>query len=126
MAAGKSVVHRLAFALIENSRVSTVAASHGPIVFVLSQTIGKTVANKNRLQVNVAVLMCHNLRRENWNVVARIGFACDMEVLLRILWKLLEKEGEKSVDVLSSSNSVANRVSTVREPNIDGLVEEDN
>ena len=113
LAAGKGIVHRLAFTVIENSRVSAITASHGPVVFVLGQAISETIADKEGFQVDVSVLVCHDLCRENRNVVASIRFACDVEVLLRILWELLKEEGEESIDILSSSDCVANGVPTV-------------
>ena len=61
LAAGKGVVHRLTFTFIENSGVSAITASHGPIVFVLSQTISKTIADKDGFQVDISVLVRHNL-----------------------------------------------------------------
>jgi hypothetical protein len=67
-----------------------------------------------------------NLRRENRNVVAGIGFSSDVEVLLGILRKLLEEQSKQGVNVLSSSDSVADSTAAVRVANVDGLVQEDN
>lgn len=47
-----------------------------------------------------------------------------MEVLGGVLWELLEEESEKSVDILSSSDSVGYFTTTIRITNIDGLIEE--
>jgi len=48
-AAWEGVVHRLAFALTENSWPSSVTACHRSVVIVLCETIGKTVSDKYRL-----------------------------------------------------------------------------
>jgi len=47
LAARESIVHSLAFAFIENSRVSALSASHGSVVFVLSQSISKTIPDQD-------------------------------------------------------------------------------
>ena len=54
-----------------------------------------------------------------------IRLASNVEVLLLVLGELLEEEGEKSIDVLSRGDCVAHRTITVREADIDWLVEED-
>jgi len=56
--------------------------------------------------------------------MARIGFSSNVEVLLRVLWELLEKESKECVDVLSSCNCVADRAATVRVSDINWLIEE--
>jgi hypothetical protein len=48
-----------------------------------------------------------------------------VEVLLRILWELLEEEGEQCIYVLACGNSVADRATAVRVTDVDGLVKED-
>ena len=45
--------------------------------------------------------------------MASIRFACDVEVLFRILWELLKEEGKESIDILSSCDCIANGVPTV-------------
>ena len=70
--------------------------------------------------------MREDLRSKNRNVVASIGFSSDVEVLLGILRKLLEEQSKQGVNVLSSSNSVADSTAAVRVANVDGLVQEDN
>jgi len=57
----------------------------------LGQAIGKTISDKNRLQVDVPLLVGQNLRGKYGDVVARIRFASDVEVLLRVFWELLEE-----------------------------------
>jgi hypothetical protein len=49
-----------------------------------------------------------------------------VEVLLRVLWKLLEEQRQQSVDILASRNSVANGVAAVGVSNVNGLIEENN
>lgn len=61
LAATESIVHGLASALVKNSRVTTLTASHGAVVLILSEAIGETVTDQNRLQVNVALLVGENL-----------------------------------------------------------------
>lgn len=69
--------------------------------------------------------MGKDLGGEDGDVVAGVGLAGDMEVLVSILWELLEEKGEQSVDVLACSNGVADGAATVGEADIDRLVEED-
>jgi hypothetical protein len=57
--------------------------------------------------------------------VTCIRFPGNVEVLLRVFWELLEKESEKCIDVLASCDGVADRATTVRVADIDGLIEED-
>lgn len=47
-----------------------------------------------------------------------------MEILMAVLWELLEEESQEGVDVLARSNSVTNGASTVRVARIDRLVKE--
>jgi hypothetical protein len=123
--AGKSVVHGLAGSLVEDSWVTTFTASHGAVVLVLSQAIGQTVTDQHRLQVNVAVLVRQDLRSEDGDVVASVGLASDVEVLLGVLGELFEEQGQQSIDVLASSDGVTDTAAAVRVANIDGLVQED-
>jgi hypothetical protein len=58
--------------------------------------------------------------------VASVGLASNVEVLLAVLRELLEEQCQESVDVLASSNSVADRGATVGVADVDGLVKEDN
>jgi hypothetical protein len=55
-----------------------------------------------------------------------VRLASNVEVLLAVLRELLEEQSQESVDVLASSNSVADRGATVGVADIDGLVKEDN
>lgn len=48
-----------------------------------------------------------------------------MEVLLGVLWELLEEESKKGVNVLASSDSVADRAAAVRVTDVNWLVKED-
>lgn len=125
LAAAKGVIHGPTSALIQHSRVTTITTGHGAVVFILSERISQPVANQNRLQVDVTLLMSKNFRSENRNVVASIRFSSNMEVLLRILRELLEEESEQGVNILASSNRVANSVVAVRVANVDRLVQED-
>ncbi len=106
-AARESIVHSSTFALIEDSWVATIATSHRSVVFVLGQAISKTIANEDRLQVDIGLLVGEDLRSEDWDVVASIRFTSNMEVLLSIFWELLEEEGEESIYVLASSDGIA-------------------
>ena len=126
LAAAQSVVHGLAGALVENSGVTTVTTSHGTVVLVLGQAIGETIANENRLEVDVALLVSENLGSHDGDVVTSVGLASNVEVLLSVLGELLEEQGQESVDILASSNGVADGGATVRVADVDGLVEEDN
>ena len=60
------------------------------------------------------------------DVVTGVRLASNVEVLLGVLGELVEEEGEKGVDVLASSNGVANGTAAVGVADVDGLVEEDN
>ena len=57
--------------------------------------------------------------------MAGIRFARNVEILVRVLWELLEEQGEKCVDVFASSHGVAHRAAAVRESSVHGLVQED-
>lgn len=45
--------------------------------------------------------------------MATVGLASNVEVLLGIFGELMEEESEESVDVLASSNGVADRATSV-------------
>jgi hypothetical protein len=126
LAAGQSVVHGLALAVTEDRGVATLTAGHGAVVGVLGVAIGKTVTNKNTLEVDVAVIVGENLVGKHGDVVTSIGLASNVKVLLGILGELVEEQSEESIDVLASSNSVAHRATTVGIAYVDGLIEEDN
>lgn len=70
---GVGSIHSVALRLAQDGRVSTITASHGAVVLVLSKPIGQTVSDGDRLQVDVAVLVRKNLGGELRNVVAAIG-----------------------------------------------------
>ncbi|GJC86760.1 hypothetical protein ColLi_09599 [Colletotrichum liriopes] len=125
LAAGESVVHGLAFALVEDSGVATLAASHGTVVAVLGPAVGQTVTDQDALQVDVAVLVGENLRGENGNVVAGVRLAGNVEVLLGVLGELVEEEGEQGVDVLAGGDRVGDGGAGVGVADVDGLVKED-
>jgi len=57
--------------------------------------------------------------------VACIRFPGNVEVLLRVLWELLEEESEECIDVLASRNGIAHGAAAVGVADIDGLIEED-
>jgi hypothetical protein len=125
LAATESIVHGSASALVKNSRVATITASHGAVVFVLSEAIGKTVSDQDRLQVDVALLVGEDLRSKRRNVVTGIGFTSDVEILGGVFGELLEEKSKESIDILCSSARLTDGVTTVGETDIDGLVKED-
>lgn len=106
LAARKRVIHGLALRLCENSRVATLSAGHWAVVLVLDETICEAVADEDRLKIDVALLVGQNLRGENWNVVASIRLPSDVEVLLSVLWELLEEQSQQRVDVLAGCDGV--------------------
>jgi hypothetical protein len=57
LAPRESIIHSLAFALIENSWVSALSACHWSVVLILGISISKTVADQDRLQVDVTLLV---------------------------------------------------------------------
>ena len=125
LASWKSIVHSLALSLVKNRLVSTLSTGHWSVVFVLGQTISKTVSDKDGFQVDVALLVGKNLCGENWNVVTSVRFTCNVEILGGVFGELLEEEGEECVDILSSCDCVADLSTTVGVTDIDGLIEED-
>jgi hypothetical protein len=112
LAARKRVVHSLALLLVEDSGPATVTAGHWAVVLVLSKAVGETVADEDRLEVDVALLVRQNLGREDGNVVTGVALAGNVEVLLGVLGELLEEEGEEGV-------------ARVRVADVHRLVEED-
>lgn len=120
------VVHRLALALVKNGGPAALATSHGAVVFILGQAIGKTVTNQHGLEVDVALLVGQNLRSEDRDVMTSVRFTRDMEALFRVLGELLEEEGKQGVYVLASSNRIADRAAAVGVADIDGLIDENN
>lgn len=127
LAAGQSVVHRLALALIENGTVvaAVVAASHGAVLSILSLGVGQTVTNGDALEVDVTLLVGQNLIGKHGNVVAGVRLARNVEVLGGILGEVVEKQSQKSVDILAGSNGVGDGSSAVRVTSIYGLINED-
>lgn len=84
----------MAFAFVQDGRPSTLAAGHGSVVFVLGQAVCEAVADEYRLEVDVSLLVAEDLRAEDGDVVSSVGFPGDVEILMRVLWELLEEEGE--------------------------------
>jgi hypothetical protein len=125
LAAWKSVVHALAFGFGQHRGPAAVTASHWAIVFVLGKTICETVTDEDGLEVDVPLLVREDLGGEDWDVVARVRLARDVERLLRVLWELLEEEREEGIDILSSGDGVADAGAGVGVADIDGLIEED-
>ena len=125
LATRERVIHALALGLVQDGGVATLAASHGAVMLVLGESISQAVANQDRLEVDVAVLVRQDLRGKDGNVVSSIRLARNVEVLLGILGELVEEQSQKSVDILASGNGVADRASRVRVSNIDRLIEED-
>ena len=72
LAAREGIVHGLASALVDDCWPASITASHGSVVFVLSQTVGETVANHDRLEIDIGLLMLLDLGRENWDVVTSV------------------------------------------------------
>jgi len=107
LATWKCVVHSLTFAGIEDSWVSTLSASHWSVVLILGKTIGQSVTDKDRLEVDVALLVRQDFGGEDGNVVTGIRFTSDVEILSGILRELFEEQSEKSINILASSNGVA-------------------
>ena len=122
LAAGERVVHGLAFAFVEHGRPSALAARHGSVVLVLGQAVGQAVADEDGLEVDVRLLVAEDLRAEDWDVVSGVRFAGDVEVLMRVLWELLEEEGEEGIDVLAGGYGVADAAATVGVADVDGLI----
>lgn len=125
LAAGEGVIHGVALALAQNGRVATLAAGHGPVVCVLGELVSQAIADSNALEVDVAVLVLEDLRRKGGNVVSTIRLSGNVEVLSRILGELVEEEREKGVNVLASSDSVADGATAVGVADVDRLVQED-
>ena len=69
--------------------------------------------------------MTEYLRGKDWSIVTAIRFSSEMEILLCILWELLEEKRQQSIDILASGNSVADASAAVRVTNVDGLIQED-
>jgi len=109
LAPRQGIVHAAALALAKDSRIAAITASHWAIVSILSKSIGQAVANQDRLEVDIAVLVRQNLGSEDRDVVASVRFACNVEVLRGILWELVEEQGQESIHILGSSNGVAHR-----------------
>lgn len=126
LAAWESIIHGLAFGLGEHGWVAALAAGHWTVVLVLDESISQAIADQDGLQVDVTLLVGQDLGGENWDVVASIRLSSNMEVLLRVLWKLLEEERQESVDVLAGCNGVGDGGAGVGVSDVDGLIEEDN
>lgn len=122
LATRQSVIHRLAAGFVQDSRITTLTASHGAVVIILSQPICEAVANEDGLQVDVALLVGQNLRGKYRDVVTSVRLSSNVEVLLGIFGELLEEKGKEGVDILACSNGVANSGATVRIADIDRLV----
>ena len=125
LAARKSVIHGLTLRLSENSWVATLAAGHWTVVLVLDETIGETVADEDRLKIDVTLLVGKNLRGENWDIVTSIRLSSNVEVLLSVLGELLEEERQERVDVLTGCDGVGDGGAGVGVADVDWLVEED-
>ncbi len=65
-------IHSLARALAHDGWIATFATAHGTIVPVLDQGIRETVANHNRLKIDVGLLVRKDLRGEYGDEVASI------------------------------------------------------
>lgn len=67
--------------------------------------------------------MAQDLRGKDGDVVTRIRLASNVEVLLCVLWELLEEKRQKSVDIFAGSDGIADAASAIGVPNVDGLIE---
>ena len=123
--AGESIVHRLAGSLIDDGRIAAFTAGHGAVLWVLGEGVSQAVANKHRLEVDVAVLVRQNFSCKDRDIVSSVRLSSNVEVLLSVLRELLEEEREQSVNVLASSNCVADGAPTVGVAYVDRLVKED-
>jgi len=94
LASRKSVIHRLTLALIENAWPRTLSASHWSVVLILDVRIGQTISDKRGFDVDVSLLVGKDLGGEDGDVVTGIRLTRDVEILLGILWELLEEEGQ--------------------------------
>ena len=108
-----SVVHSLALALVEDSGPASLSAGHGAVVLVLGETVGQAITDENGLEVDVALLVGEDLRGKNRDVVTSIRFTRNVEALLGIFGELLEEEGEQGVNILASSDRVADGTAAV-------------
>lgn len=72
LAARQSIIHGLTLALAEDRLVATFAASHGAVVSILSVAVRKTVADEDRLKIDIAVLVLENLGGENRDIVTGV------------------------------------------------------
>lgn len=113
LATRQGVVHGLALTLAKHGIVATFAACHGAVVRVLRVGVRQAIADKDRLEVDVAVLVRQDLRGKDGDVVTGIRLAADVEILLGVLGELLEEEGQQGVDVLAGSVGVADGVAAV-------------
>jgi len=67
-------IHSTTLRLAKNGLVSTLTTGHGSVIIVLSESVSKTVADSDRLEVDVAFLVSQNLGGELRNVMtARIS-----------------------------------------------------
>jgi len=82
-------------------------------VFVLCKGIGQSVTDKNRLEVDVALLVRQDLRGEDGDIMTSVRFTRNVEILFGVLGELFEKQSEESVDILASGNGVADGSTTV-------------
>jgi hypothetical protein len=62
-------IHSTTLRLAKNGLVSTLTTGHGPVVIVLSESVSKTVADSDRLEIDVAFLVSQNLSGELRNVM---------------------------------------------------------
>lgn len=125
LTARQGIVHGLTVTLAQDGIVATFTAGHRAVVRVLAVRVGQTVADQDRLEINVAVLVRQNLGGEYGNIVASVTFTSNVEVLFGILRKFLEEQRQQRIDILAGSVGVADGVAAVRVANVDGLVEED-
>lgn len=126
LAAREGVGHRLASAGAQDGGVTTLTASHWSVVGVLGVGVGKTVADKDTLQVDLASGVGENLRGGAGDVVSGVGFTSNVERLGRVLGVLCKEQAQKGVEVLGGDSAGPNSVSTgVGVTGADGLVDED-
>lgn len=118
--------HVVTFLWRQDRWLTTFTTSHWLVVLVLRQWVGQTVSNQYRFEVEGALWVAQDLRRKDWDVVASVGLACNVEVKFLVFWELLEEQFQERVHVFTGCYGVSDGLRGVRETNIDRLVQEDN
>ena len=72
LAARKCIIHSLTGALVEDGRPTALSTRHGPVICILSQSVGETVPDQNRFQIDISMLVTQDFRRKHGNVMAGV------------------------------------------------------